>query len=97
MATRRNKRNLATHKKKNYEENSTSNLAQKTTATKSQEVYINQVFEIEGRITKKLSKEFNKTKSRILGALSQLDEFFLSSLLQGHYGSAPEHLKMRST
>ena len=38
--------------------------------------YISQVSEeIEGRITKKLSKEFNKTESRILGALSKLDEF----------------------
>ena len=34
--------------------------------------------EIEGRVTKKLSKEFNKTESRILGALSRLDEFLLN-------------------
>ena len=34
--------------------------------------------EIEGRVTKKLSKEFNKTESRILGALSKLDEFLLN-------------------
>ena len=41
--------------------------------------YISHVSEeIEGRATKKLSKEFNKTESRILGALSKLDEFFLS-------------------
>ena len=33
---------------------------------------------IEGRVTKKLSKEFSKTESRILGALSRLDEFFLN-------------------
>ena len=38
--------------------------------------YISQVSEeIEGRVTKKLSKEFSKTESRILGALSKLDEF----------------------
>ena len=34
--------------------------------------------EIEGRVTKKLSKEFNKTESRILGALSKLGEFLLN-------------------
>ena len=41
--------------------------------------YISQVSEeIEGRVTKKLSKELNKTKSRILCALSKLDEFLLN-------------------
>ena len=34
--------------------------------------------EIEGRVTKKLSQEFSRTKSRILGALSKLDEFLLN-------------------
>ena len=41
--------------------------------------YISQVFEeIEGRVTKKLSIEFSRTESRILGALSKLDEFLLN-------------------
>ena len=41
--------------------------------------YISQVSEeIEGRVTKKISEEFNKTESRILGALSKLDEFLLN-------------------
>ena len=41
--------------------------------------YISQVSEeIEGRVTKKLSKEFNKTESHILGALSKLDDFLLN-------------------
>ena len=45
--------------------------------------YISQVSEeIEGRVTKKLSKEFNKTESRILGALSKLDEFLLNPQVQ---------------
>ena len=34
--------------------------------------------EIEGRVTKKLSKEFSWTESRILDALSKLDEFLLN-------------------
>ena len=40
------------------------------------EDYITQVLEeIEGRVTKKLSQEFSRTKSQNLGALSKLDEF----------------------
>ena len=34
--------------------------------------------EIEDIVTKKLSQEFGKTASRVLGALSQLDEFHLN-------------------
>ena len=34
--------------------------------------------EIDGKITKKLFQEFSRTESRILGALSKLDEFPLS-------------------
>ena len=41
--------------------------------------YISQVSEeIDGRMTKKLSKEFNRTESRILGALSKLEDFLLN-------------------
>ena len=41
--------------------------------------YISQVSEeIEGRVTKKLSKEFSRTESRTLGALSKLDEFLMN-------------------
>ena len=41
--------------------------------------YISQVSEdIEGRVTKKLSKEISRTESHILGALSKLDEFLLN-------------------
>ena len=41
--------------------------------------YISQVSEeIEGRVTVDPSKEFSWTESRILGALSKLDEFLLN-------------------
>ena len=41
--------------------------------------YISQVSEeIEARVPKKLSKELSRTESRILGALSKLDEFLLN-------------------
>ena len=43
------------------------------------EEHIAQFFEeIERRVTKILSKEFSRTESRILGALSKLDEFLLN-------------------
>ena len=43
------------------------------------EEYITQVSEeIEGRVAKKLSQEFSRTKSRILGAFSKPDEFLLN-------------------
>ena len=52
--------------------------------------YISQVSEeIEGRVTKKLSKEFSKTESRILGALSKLDEFLLNPQVRTCSGVAP--------
>ena len=42
------------------------------------EEYITQVSkDIEGRLTKKLSQNFSRTESRILFALSKLDEFLL--------------------
>ena len=41
--------------------------------------YISQTSgEVEGRVTKKLPKQFSRTESPILGALFKLDEFLLS-------------------
>ena len=52
--------------------------------------YISQVSEeIEGRVTKKLSKEFSRTESRILGALSKLDEFLLNPQVRTCSAVAP--------
>ena len=46
--------------------------------------YISQVSEeIEGRVIKKLSKEFSRTDSRIMAALSKLDEFLLNPQVPG--------------
>ena len=69
--TTRNKRKLAALNKENCEEHPRSNLAQNSGAPRSQEEYITQISEeIEGRVTKRLSKEFNRTENRILGALA---------------------------
>ena len=78
MATLRNKRNLAAVSRETPEGNRGSRGRSVPDSEITQD-YISQVSEeIEGRVTKKLSKEFNKTESRISGALSKLDEFLLN-------------------
>ena len=78
MATLRNKRKLAAVSRETPE-GSRSSRGQNVLDPELTQEYISQVSEeIEGRVTKKLSKEFNKTESRILGALSKLDEFLLN-------------------
>ena len=91
MATLWNKGKLAALNKENCEEHLRSNLAQNSNARRLQEDYITQVSEeIEGRVMKKLSQNFSRTESRILGALSRLEDFLLKPLIQGHSGTAPE-------
>ena len=76
MATLRNKRKLAAVTKETQEENPRNGQSRNTPVPRINEEYITQVFEeIEGRITKKLSQEFNRIESRISDALSKLDEF----------------------
>ena len=78
MATLRNKRKLAAVSRETPD-GSRSSRAQNVRDPESAQDYISQVSEeIEGRVTKKLSKEFSRTESRILGALLKLDEFLLS-------------------
>ena len=78
MATLRNKRKLAAVSRETPG-GSRSSRGQTVLDPELTQDYISQVSEeIEGRLTKKLSKEFSKTESRILGALSKLDEFFLN-------------------
>ena len=78
MATMRNKRKLAAVSRETPDD-SRSSRGRNVLDPELTQDYICQVSEeIEGRGTKKLSKEFNKTESRILGALSKLDEFLLN-------------------
>ena len=78
MATLRNKKKL-TAVSRETPEGSRSSRGRNVLDPELTQDYISQVSEeIEGRVTKKLSKEFNKTASRILGALSRLDEFLLN-------------------
>ena len=94
MATLRNNSKLTTLNKENFEEHPRSNVGQNSSVPRSQEDFITQVSEeIEGRVTKKLSQEFSRTKTCIIGALSRLDDFFLNPLFQGYSGTAPELLR----
>ena len=78
MATLRNRRKLAVVSRETPE-GSRSSRGRNVLDPELTQDYISQVSDkIEGRVTKKLSKEFNKTESRILGALSKLDEFLLN-------------------
>ena len=78
MATLRNKRKLAAVSRETPESTRSGRAPNVLDPELTQE-YISQVSEeIEGRLTKKLSKEFSRTESRILGALSKLDEFLLN-------------------
>ena len=89
--TTRNKRKLTALNKENCGERPRSHLAQNSNAPRSQEDYLTQVSEeIEGRVTKRLSKEFSRTENHILGALARLDDFLMNPLLQGHSGATPE-------
>ena len=85
------KRKLAAFNKKNHEKHPRSNQVRDINVPRTQEDYITKVSEeIDGRITKKLSQEFSRSDSRILGAISWLGEFLLNPLTQGHSGCVPE-------
>ena len=90
MATLRNKRKLAAVTRETQEENLRNGQSRNTFVPRINEEYITQVSEqIEGRVTKKLSQEFSRTESRILGALSKLDEFLLNQQIRTHSETVP--------
>ena len=78
MATLRNKRKLAAVSRETPG-GSRSSRAQNVLDPELTQDCISQVSEeIKGRVTRKLSEEFSKTESRVLGALWKLDEFLLN-------------------
>ena len=90
MATLGNKRKLAAVTRKTQEENPRNGQSRNTSVPRINEEYITQVSEeIVGRVSKKLSQEFSKTESRILGALSKLDEFLLNQQIRTHSETVP--------
>ena len=90
MTTLRNKRKLAAVTRQIQEEHPRNGQSRNTSVPRIKEEYITQVSEeIEGRVTKKLSQEFSRTKSRILGALSKLDDFLLNPQIRKPSGTVP--------
>ena len=90
MATLRNKRKLAAVARETQEEYSRNGQSRNTSVPRTNEEYITKVSEqIESRVTKKLSQEFSRTESRILGALSKLDEFLSNQQIQTHSKTVP--------
>ena len=72
------------------EEHPRNGQSRNTSVPRINEEYITQVSEeIEGRITKKLSQEFNRIESRISDALSKLDHFLSNQQIQTHSKSVP--------
>ena len=86
----RNKRKLAAVTRETQEENPRNGQSPNTSVPRINEEYIAQVSEeIEGRVSKKLSQEYSRTESRILGALSKLDEFLLNQQIRTHSETVP--------
>ena len=97
MATLRNKRKLAAVTRETQEENPGNGQSRNTSVPRINEEYITQVSEqIEGRVTKKLFQEFSRTESRILSALSKLDEFFLNQQIRTHSETVPGTFRNRN-
>ena len=91
MATLRNKRKLAAVAIKIQEENPRNGQSRNKSVPRINEEHITQVSEeVEGKITKKLSQEFSRTESRILSALSKLDDFLLNPQIRTHSGTVLE-------
>ena len=90
MAPLRNKRKLAAVTRETQEKNPGNGQSRNTSVPRINEDYITQVSEeIEGRVTKKLSQEYSRTESRILGALTKLDEFLSNQLIHTHFETVP--------
>ena len=86
----RNKRKLAAVTRETQEENPGNGQSRNTSVPRINEEYITQVSEqMEGRVSKKLSQEFSRTESRILGALSKIGEFLLNQQIRTHSGTVP--------
>ena len=90
MATLRNKRKLAAVTRETQEENPRNGQSRNTSVPRINEEYITQVSEeIKGRVSKKMSQEFSRTESPILGALTKLDDFLSNQQIHTHFETVP--------
>ena len=91
MATLRNKRKLAAVTRETQEEHPRNGQSRNTSVPRTNKEFITQLSEeIESRVSKKLSQEFSTTESRILGALSKLDELLLNQQIRTPSGTVRE-------
>ena len=90
MATLRNKRKLAAVTREIQDENPRNGQSRNTSVPRINEDYLTHLSEeIEGRITKKLSREFSRIESRISDALPKLDEVLSNQQIQTHSKTVP--------
>ena len=76
--------------KKSQEEHPRNGQSRNTSFPIINEECITQVFEeIEGRVAEKIAQEFSRTESRILGALSKLEEFLVNPQVRTQSGTIP--------
>ena len=81
---------MAAVTRETQEDHPRNGQSRNTSVPRINEDYITQVSEeIKGRVTKKLSQDFSRTESRILDALSKLDEFLLDPQIRTHSGTVP--------
>ena len=79
MATLRNKRKLAAVSREAQEKHLGNGQSRNMSVPRISEKHVTQFSEeIEGRVIKKLSQEFSRIESRILGDLSKLDNLLLN-------------------
>ena len=90
MPTFRNKQKLAAVTRETQQENPRNGQSRNTSVPRINEEYITQVSEeIKGRVSKKLSQECSRTESRILGALTKLDEFLSNQQIHTQFETVP--------
>ena len=90
METFRNKKKLAAVAKDNQEGSPRNSQLRNSVVPRINEEYITQVSkEIESKVTKKLSQEFSRTRSRILGALPKLYDVLLNPHVRVQSGTVP--------
>ena len=81
---------MAAVTRETQEENPRNGQSRNTSVPRINKEYTTQVSEeIEGRVSKKLSQEFSRTESRILGALTKLDEFLSNQQIHTHFETVP--------
>ena len=91
MATLRNKTELAAVIRDSLEEHSWKNLCRDSSVSNVNEEFITQDFDkIEGEFIKKISLEFKRTDSQMLGALYKPSEFFLNPQIKVYSGTVTE-------